>query len=92
MPCARAGIRIDGYTDDAVGTLLLHSGGGRFESILLRPTVMLSEASRAAEAQALHHEAHARCFIAASCSAPIHCEPRVVERPDQEEADAAAQP
>jgi organic hydroperoxide reductase OsmC/OhrA len=76
--CARAGIEVTHYEDSAVGTLLLDAGGGgRFTDVTLRPHVRIADSGHAAEAARLHEEAHARCFIASSCSMPIHCEPRI---------------
>jgi organic hydroperoxide reductase OsmC/OhrA len=68
--CARAGLRVVGYEDDATGTLRLdRSGGGRFERIELHPVVTVD--GDVDRAEALHDEAHARCFIAQSCAFPI---------------------
>ena len=76
--CARKGIRVVAYEDDARGTLKLDSrGGGRFEEVLLRPTVTLADAQGEAEAMALHEAAHEQCFIANSCRVPIRHQPTV---------------
>ena len=74
--CARGGIRVVAYEDDAGGTLVLDGkGGGRFEEVTLRPRVTVAEED-AARALELHHAAHEQCFIANSCSVPIRVEPR----------------
>lgn len=76
--CARGGIRVTGYHDDARGTLALHSGGGGcFEEVTLRPEVTVADAEMAGEAERLHETAHERCFITASCSVPIRVRPSV---------------
>src|SRR5262249_18602270 len=68
--CARAGVRVVGYEDVATGTLRLdRGGGGRFERIELRAVVTVD--GDVDRAEALHDEAHARCFIAQSCAFPI---------------------
>lgn len=76
--CARGGVRVTAYEDDARGTLALHpGGGGRFEEVVLRPTVTVADAATAERAARLHETAHARCFIASSCSVPIRVEPTI---------------
>ena len=73
--CARGGVRVTGYTDKASGTLVFDGqGGGRFESVLLRPVVTVAEPSQADTAQSLHDKAHDQCFIAASCNMPVRHE------------------
>jgi len=71
--CARASINVVDYRDDASGDLVFDgAGGGRFETILLRPTVTVADAKDVDRAKALHGKAHELCFIANSCSVPIH--------------------
>jgi organic hydroperoxide reductase OsmC/OhrA len=73
--CARRGVRVIAYADEARGTLTLAAnGGGGFTDVRLSPVVHIAEGSDAALALRLHEEAHARCFIARSCSVPIHCD------------------
>lgn len=80
--CARRGIRVVAYRDDARGTLELDGrGGGRFTEIVLHPTVTIAGAADAERAAALHEEAHALCFIAGSCSAPVHHRARIEVAP-----------
>lgn len=65
--CARQGVRVVEYADHATGTLVLNpQGGGSFESVTLRPRVVVADAADAARALALHDAAHAGCFIASS--------------------------
>ncbi|MGZ5474485.1 MAG: OsmC family protein [Thermoanaerobaculia bacterium] len=75
--CARRGINVIAYEDDARGTLVLDGDGGRFSEVTLRPKVTISsgDLDRAKE---LHLRAHEECFIANSCSVPIRCEATVV--------------
>jgi len=70
--CAKKGISVVSYKDDARGTLeLTPDGGGKFIDVTLNPLVMITDGAKQAEAMALHEDAHRLCFIAASCSAPI---------------------
>lgn len=75
---ARSGVVVLDYRDAASGVLTLEGGGGRFTSVTLRPTVTITTASDRELALALHDTAHAQCFIANSCSVPIHHEPTIV--------------
>lgn len=70
--CARRGIRVVAYEDDARGTMSFDArGGGRFEEVTLHPRVMIADAKDRAAAAELHENAHRLCFIANSCSVPI---------------------
>jgi len=65
--CADSGIVVEQYEDHPVGTMREHAdGSGEFTSVVLHPRLTLADPSRAAEADALHATAHARCFIARS--------------------------
>ena len=76
--CSDAGIVVTGYTDEAAGTMVQDAdGGGRFREVTLRPAVSLAPGSDIARAEALHEQAHRRCFIANSVNFPVRCEPRV---------------
>jgi len=76
--CARKGVRVLSYQDDAVGRMVFTpDGGGRFEEITLRPDVVVADAGSVAEAIRLHESAHELCFIARSCSVPIRHEATV---------------
>ncbi|HEX7091556.1 MAG TPA: OsmC family protein [Longimicrobiales bacterium] len=99
--CARQGVRVLSYEDEAAGTLVLHPGGsGRFDAIVLNPVVVVAEGSDEALARRLHDEAHRLCFIANSCSVPIRHRATVrtaaralrpvVRDPAAEESSAAA--
>jgi organic hydroperoxide reductase OsmC/OhrA len=76
--CARSKINVVAYQDDASGTLLLRpDGGGKFESVTLRPTVTIAPGSDEKRALELHDTAHDLCFIAASVSVPVRHEPQI---------------
>jgi len=83
--CADAGLVVTAYQDDASGLLELRpDGSGAFAEATLRPRVTLDSASDPARAQALHHEAHRLCFIAASVKFPVHIEPEIETPPTSE--------
>jgi organic hydroperoxide reductase OsmC/OhrA len=73
--CADAGIAVQSYVDDAVGTMVEDAQGGRFTRIVLRPHVVIRAGDNAERAAQLHHAAHAHCYIANSVNFPIECEP-----------------
>ena len=69
--CARAGIAVVSYEDDASGEMTLIDGVMRFREVMLRPKVVVADAARIDEANALHERAHAVCFIANSVNFPV---------------------
>ncbi len=70
--CANAGIVVHSYEDEAEGTMEEEkNGAGQFTGITLKPRVVVSAGSDKAAAEALHHDAHAMCFIARSVNFPI---------------------
>lgn len=76
--CARNGISVASYEDDAVGTMSVTPDGvGKFEEVVLRPRVRILSGDLDLAVQ-LHATAHGQCFIANSCSCPIRNEPGVV--------------
>ena len=60
-------LRVTAYADDPVGTL----EDGRITRVLLAPQVEFEEDPGAAVLAELHHEAHERCYLAASVNFPI---------------------
>jgi organic hydroperoxide reductase OsmC/OhrA len=72
--CASQGVCVLAYTDEAEASLALDAEGGRFTEVTLRPRVTIAAGDDATLAEALHHTAHQRCFIANSCSVPIRCD------------------
>jgi organic hydroperoxide reductase OsmC/OhrA len=76
--CARARINVIGYRDRAEGTVLLtKDGGGHFTEAVLRPQVVVAEASMVEKARHFHGEVHKYCFIARSVNFPVRCEATV---------------
>lgn len=73
--CAEAGVVVTGYVDEATGTMLEdRERGGFFTAVVLHPRVTITARSDRDRAIALHHEAHAKCFIANSVNFPVSCE------------------
>jgi organic hydroperoxide reductase OsmC/OhrA len=78
--CADAGVVVLAYCDEPVGTIIEEAdGSGRFASIVLHPAVRIAAGSDPAKAMALHHDAHAKCFIANSVSCPVSVEPSITQ-------------
>lgn len=77
--CARAKIQVISYEDEASG-VMEHTGGRtfKFTDVLLKPKVTLAAGSDAEKAKALHEDAHAECFIAASVNFPVRHEPTII--------------
>jgi organic hydroperoxide reductase OsmC/OhrA len=75
--CAVAGVVVTDYVDHAEGWMEeTPDGAGQFTRVILRPKVTIA-AGDPAKAKALHHEAHAKCFIARSVNFPVENEPRI---------------
>ena len=77
---ARRGYRIDRYVDHAVGTMGRNAAGKlAMTRVVLRPAVTFGPGPQpdAGSFNALHHEAHAQCFIANSVTTDVVCEPVV---------------
>lgn len=77
---AREGCRVDEYVDDAVGTMGRDGDGRQYiDRVVLRPRVRFGPGSEPDRAllEALHHDAHERCFIANSVRGEV-----VTEIPD----------
>lgn len=76
---AKAGVQIERYEDEAVGTMTKNEQGVPWVStVILRPRITYGGATPAAEADEdlLHHAAHRQCFIANSVKTTI-----VVQKP-----------
>ncbi|MDR3512334.1 MAG: OsmC family protein [Caulobacteraceae bacterium] len=75
--CSAAGVVVERYEDEAEGVMAEEAdGSGRFVSVTLRPCIALAPGADLARAEALHHQAHACCFIANSVNFPVVVEPR----------------
>jgi organic hydroperoxide reductase OsmC/OhrA len=71
---AKRGFLVDRYTDEAFGVMEENADGKlAFTRITLRPRIEFGGAKRpsAADLAALHHEAHAECFIANSLKCEV---------------------
>ncbi len=70
---AQRGFVVDDYRDHAVGTMEKNGEGKiAMTKIALRPAITFSlTPPNAAELAALHHDAHARCYIANSIKAEV---------------------
>jgi organic hydroperoxide reductase OsmC/OhrA len=77
---ALGGIVVTAYEDAATGTMEETRGAGRFKEVVLHPRVTIASGDPD-KARALHEEAHATCFIAASVNFPVRCEPEIVVSP-----------
>jgi organic hydroperoxide reductase OsmC/OhrA len=74
--CAKAGISVTLYRDEAEGTMIEDpDGAGRFVAAVLRPLIVIQAGGDLAEAHRLHRDAHKYCFIANSVNFPVTCEP-----------------
>jgi organic hydroperoxide reductase OsmC/OhrA len=79
--CARAGVVVHEYTDEAEGTMV--SGPdhrARFSEVVLRPRVVVDTAGQVERAVALHEKAHEMCFIAQSVNFEVKVDPLVTVR------------
>jgi organic hydroperoxide reductase OsmC/OhrA len=77
--CADAGIAVTEYSDEATGEMVEHpDGSGEFTGVLLRPRMVITDATRIAQAVALHDRAHDLCCLARSVAFPVKHEPKVM--------------
>ena len=81
----QAGVRVVGYHDEAIGTMVEDGrGGGHFREVILRPVVTVADPATVNAALAAHEQAHAWCFIANSVNFPVRHEPVIrVQDPDE---------
>lgn len=74
---AKRGLVIDRYEDEPSGVMETHGKATWLTKITLRPLVTWSgEAPAAAVLDELHHESHARCYIANSLKSELTVEAR----------------
>jgi organic hydroperoxide reductase OsmC/OhrA len=70
--CAKHGVVVTEYVDDAIGTMVEHrDGGGEFVNVTLRPRITLASPADAGLLARLHEESHHLCFIARSVNFPV---------------------
>lgn len=75
---AEAGVVVVGYEDRAEGTMVEHPvTGGHFTGVTLHPRVTIAAGDPAVAAH-LHHDAHAKCFVANSVNFPVACIPDII--------------
>ena len=74
---ARGAIAIVEYSDDAVGTLESDHGRVRITRVVLRPRIVVADATHGQKARDLVEKAHRACFIANSVTAEVTVEPTV---------------
>lgn len=75
---AESGLVVRDYTDEATGTMRVEARGeGQFSDVTLHPRVVADAGALATDEHvaALHHRAHAMCFIARSVNFPVLLEP-----------------
>ncbi|RZI90452.1 MAG: OsmC family peroxiredoxin [Microbacterium sp.] len=73
--CVTAGVVVVDYRDTATGTMVEDGrGGGAFREVILRPRVVVADASMREAAEAAHAQAHEWCFIANSVNFPVRHE------------------
>ncbi len=76
--CAVNGVGVLAYQDRALGIMVEDPvTGGRFTRVVLRPHVTVRAGDDAELAIRLHHEAHAKCFVANSVNFPVEHEPTI---------------
>jgi len=76
--CARGGVRVLAYEDDAAGVMTMREGKLRFAEVVLRPRVTVAPETNLDRARELHHRAHDDCYIANSVNFPVRHEPTIV--------------
>lgn len=75
---ARRGFVVENYRDRATGTMAKDGSGHlAITRVTLRPEVQFGGSRRptAVEVDAMHHDAHAECFIARSVRSEVVCTP-----------------
>ena len=73
-----AGIVVTAYEDNAEAEMTMNKdGSGQFSSVTLKPTVTITDASKAELAEKIHGDVGAMCFIARSINVPIYHEASV---------------
>ena len=76
--CSDAGVLVMSYEDVAEGIMIMdEKGSGRFDKIILRPTITIAPESDKALAVSLHEKANEMCFLANSCNFKIGVEPTI---------------
>ena len=75
--CVDAGVVLEEYDDEPVGTMTEDAdGGGQFTSVVLRPRARFRGDVDDEALRALHDASHALCFVSRSVNFPVRVEPR----------------
>lgn len=81
--CSVNGITVVEYHDQSAGVMIENErGAGRFESVLLKPVVVILESEKKELAMKLHKKANEMCFIANSCDFEVEHDPKISVRAD----------
>ncbi|MEO8305691.1 MAG: OsmC family protein [Betaproteobacteria bacterium] len=75
---AKRGFCVDSYVDDAIGVMGRNALGKlAITEVALRPRITFAGDGPPTEEEivAMHHKAHAECFIANSVTTAVRCEP-----------------
>lgn len=73
--CAKYGVIVNAYRDEAIGTMNEHrDGGGEFTKVTLRPRITIEQPFDSEQLARLHEESHHLCFIARSVNFPVEVE------------------
>jgi organic hydroperoxide reductase OsmC/OhrA len=77
--CARGGVEVRAYEDEASGTMAFDRVRKVmcFQEVTLRPRVRIAPGADRDKALALHARAHRECFIANSVNFPVRHEPSI---------------
>ncbi|MEK7316568.1 MAG: OsmC family protein [Candidatus Eisenbacteria bacterium] len=75
--CARKGVNVIAYEDEAVGKMERVERTFKFTDVLLKPRVSIAPGSDPELARSLHERAHHECFIANSVNFPVRNEPTI---------------
>jgi organic hydroperoxide reductase OsmC/OhrA len=76
--CARAGVHVVAYEDNAAGVMTVKDGAVRFTDVLLRLQVTVAKGTDIEKARALHDKAHDECYIANSVNFPVRHEVTII--------------
>jgi organic hydroperoxide reductase OsmC/OhrA len=76
--CARSGIRVLSYKDEAIGKMSRQNGKYQFTEVTLYPKVVIEQGGDLEKAKSLHHKAHDICFITNSVAFPVLNEPTIL--------------
>jgi len=81
--CARLGITVLAYDDEAEGIMAIKDRRMRFTEVTLHPRVTLAPGADRTRADAAHEQAHDECFIANSVNFPVRHEATLILADDQ---------